>query len=655
MARFAIAVDDEKDDTPVGLMRTITGPSDLKRLTPGQVDALAAEIRSYLISSVSETGGHLGPNLGVVELTIALHRVFDSPRDTILFDTGHISYVHKLLTGRHDFSGLRKQGGLSGYPSRSESDHDVIENSHASTSLSWAIGIASGRKLKGETDRHTVAVIGDGALTGGMAWEALNNIAEQRDLPLVIVINDNERSYAATKGGMADYLASLRATQEYEEVLSWGKRTLKRTPVVGRQVYETLHGMKKGLKDIVSPQGMFEDLGLKYLGPVDGHDVEAMETALRRAHDFGGVVLVHAITEKGHGYDPATADEADRFHAVGKINPETGLPLELSGRSWTDEFSDEMVRLGKERQDVVALTASMLIPVGLQPFAERFPDRIFDVGIAEQHAVTMAAGLSYAGMHPVVCVYATFLNRAFDQLLMDCALHKQGVTFVLDRAGITGTDGASHNGMWDLTLLGLVPGIHVAAPRDGQQVALAVREAVAIEDGPSVVRFPKGSVGTPIEAVRRVGTVDVLRDPAPLADGAHSIDDGDRAGGPERPVDLLVVGVGSMAATALEVADKLFAEGRSVRVVDPRWALPVSPDLVDLARDAASVAVIEDSVVGGISGQVQRAFAEAGVTVPVHSYGIPAQFLDHGSRDQVLDRIGLTADSLATSLSAQLV
>ncbi|MGC5584935.1 1-deoxy-D-xylulose-5-phosphate synthase [Ornithinimicrobium sp. W1679] len=627
----------------MALMRTITGPTALKRLTPRQVEALAAEIRHYLISSVSRTGGHLGPNLGVVELTIALHRVFDSPRDTILFDTGHISYVHKLLTGRHDFSTLRKQGGLSGYPSRAESDHDVVENSHASTSLSWAIGIAAGRKLRGETDRHTVAVIGDGALTGGMVWEALNNIAEHRDLPLIIVINDNERSYAQTRGGMADYLASLRATQEYEHVLSWGKRQLNRTPLVGKQVYETLHGMKKGLKDIVSPQGMFEDLGLKYLGPVDGHDVEAMETALRRAHDFGGVVLVHAITEKGHGYDPATADEADRFHAVGVINPETGLPLELSGRSWTDEFSDEMVRLGRERDDIVALTASMLIPVGLQPFAERYPDRVFDVGIAEQHAVTMAAGLSFAGLHPVVSVYATFLNRAFDQLLMDCALHRQGVTFVLDRAGITGTDGASHNGMWDLTLLGMVPGVRVAAPRDGQQVGRMLREAVDVEDAPTVVRFPKGTVGAPVEAVRRHGQVDVLRD-VEVDEGAEEVQE----------VDLLLVGVGAMATTALEVADKLFAEGRSVRVVDPRWVIPVSEDVLDLARHARSVGVIEDSLVGGVAGRITQALAAAGVDVPVHSYGIPQEFLDHGSRGQVLERVGLTPDAVATSLTARL-
>ena len=622
-------------------MRTISGPADLKRLTPRQTLQLADEIRSYLISSVSRTGGHLGPNLGVVELTIALHRVFDSPRDTLLLDTGHISYVHKLLTGRHDFATLRTQGGYSGYPSRAESDHDVIENSHASTSLSWAIGIATARRLRDETDRHTVAVIGDGALTGGMVWEALNNIADHRDLPLIIVINDNERSYAQTRGGMADYLASLRATQEYEEVLSWGKRALTRTPVVGRQVYETLHGMKKGLKDIVSPQGMFEDLGLKYLGPIDGHDVQAMETALRRAHDFGGVVLVHAITEKGHGYDPATADEADRFHAVGVINPETGLPLEVSGRSWTDEFSDELVRIAKEREDVVALTASMLIPVGLQPFAERFPDRVFDVGIAEQHAVAMAAGLSFAGLHPVVCIYATFLNRAFDQLLMDCALHRQRVTFVLDRAGVTGTDGASHNGMWDLTLLGMVPGIHVAAPRDGQQVALQLREAVDIADGPAVVRFPKGSVSAPVEAVRRHGSVDVLRD----VEG----DEGDEA-----PVDLVVVGVGAMATTALEVADKLQAEGRRVMVVDPRWVLPVSEDLVDLARRARRVAVIEDALEGGVAGRVEARLAAAGAQVPVSSFGIPHEFLDHGSRAQVLDRIGLTPDPIASTLSGLL-
>ncbi len=623
----------------VGLLHTIKGPADLKALSRPQLGTLAGEIRGYLIDSVSRTGGHLGPNLGVVELTMAIHRVFDSPWDTVVFDTGHQSYVHKLLTGRQDFSALKKQGGLSGYPCRAESEHDVVENSHASTSLSWAIGIATGRKLRGESDRHTVAVIGDGALTGGMAWEALNNIAAKPDLPLVIVINDNERSYAATTGGMADYLASLRATRNYENVLSWGKRQLHRTPVVGRQVYDTLHGVKKGIKDIVSPQGMFEDLGLKYLGPVDGHDLEAVETALRRAHDFGGVVLVHVLTEKGRGYDPATADEIDRFHQVGVINPETGLPLEISGRSWTDEFSDELVRLASVRDDVVALTASMLIPVGLRPFAEQFPDRVFDVGIAEQHAVTMACGLAFAGMHPVVAIYATFLNRAFDQLLMDCALHRQGVTFVLDRAGITGSDGASHNGMWDMSVVGIVPGLRLAAPRDGAQIRVALREAMGVDDAPTVLRFPKGSVTDPIGAVTTDGSLDVLRD-------AES----------GMPVDLLLVSVGAMAPVALGVADKLGAEGFSVRVVDPRWVLPVSSDLVAAAGAAGCVAVVEDNIVdGGIGSAIAQALVEAGGPPGrVWCYGIPKEFLDHGSRGQVLERVGLTPDVIATSLVQRL-
>ena len=539
--------------------------------------------------------------------------------------------MHKLLTGRQDFATLRKEGGISGYPSRAESEHDVVENSHASTSLSWAIGIATGRKLRGETDRHTVAVIGDGALTGGMAWEALNNIAANPDLPLIIVVNDNERSYAPTIGGMADYLASLRASRNYENVLSWGKRVLHRTPVIGRQMYGTLHGVKKGIKDIVSPQGMFEDLGLKYLGPVDGHDLPAMETALRRAHDFGGVVLVHVITEKGHGYQPATSDEADRFHAVGAINPETGLPLELSGRSWTDEFSDELLDLADEREDVVALTASMLIPVGLAGFARKHPGRVFDVGIAEQHAVTMAAGLSFSGMHPVVAIYATFLNRAFDQLLMDCALHRQGVTFVLDRAGVTGTDGASHNGMWDMALLSIVPGLRLAAPRDGAQIRQALREAVDVDDGPTVIRFPKGTVSEPIQAVGAHGTVDILRES-------------------ETP-DLLLVAVGAMAGVATAVAEKLGAQGISAKVVDPRWVLPISDDLLELTTSAGVVAVIEDNVVeSGVGAALATHMRAGGDRRPVWTYGIPKEFLDHGSRGQVLERIGLTPDTIATSL-----
>ncbi|MDV3221341.1 1-deoxy-D-xylulose-5-phosphate synthase [Intrasporangium sp.] len=621
----------------MSLLEQIESPADLKALPAADLPALAEEIRTFLVSEVSKTGGHLGPNLGVVELTIALHRVFDSPRDSIVFDTGHQSYVHKLLTGRHDFSRLKKQGGLSGYPSRDESEHDVVENSHASTALSWADGIAKGRRLRGETGRHTVAVIGDGALTGGMAWEAMNNIAVDKDLPLVIVVNDNERSYAPTIGGLAEHLATLRTTRGYERVLDWGKRSLSRTPVVGGAMFETLHGVKKGIKDIVAPQGMFEDLGLKYYGPVDGHDEQALEKALRQAKDFGGPVIVHVITQKGRGYQPALDDVADHMHGIGKINPETGLPFEVSGRIWTDEFNEEMVRIGAERPDVVAITAAMLIPVGLDGFAAAYPDRVFDVGIAEQHAVTMASGLAFSGLHPVVAVYATFLNRAFDQVLMDCALHRAGVTFVLDRAGVTGSDGASHNGMWDITLTSIVPGLRLAAPRDGEQVKRQLREALDVTDGPTVLRFPKGDVAEPVAAERSVGGVDVL------------FETGDDS------VDLLVIGVGAFAAMSVDVGEKLAAQGHAVRVVDPRWVLPVSSTVVELARAAGAVAVVEDNLVsGGVGSAVTLALREAGLTVPVHTFGIPKRFLAHGSRGQILEELGLTADTVVADLATRL-
>jgi len=622
----------------VKLLESINGPEDLKAMPPEQMPLLAEEIRAFLVDSVSKTGGHLGPNLGVVELTIALHRVFDSPRDSLVFDTGHQSYVHKLLTGRRaGFAELRKKDGLSGYASRAESEHDIVENSHASTALSWADGIAKARRLQGQRHRHTVAVIGDGALTGGMAWEAINNISADKDLPLVIVVNDNERSYAVTTGGLADYLATLRVTRGYERFLDWGKSTLSRTPVVGTAMYETLHGVKKGLKDIVAPQGMFEDLGLKYLGPVDGHDEQALESALRKARAFGGPVLVHVLTQKGRGYAPARQNEADRFHAVGVINPETGLSFAEGGRIWTDEFSDEMCEIGAERPDVVGVTAAMLIPVGLDKFAARFPDRVFDVGIAEQHAVTMASGLAFAGLHPVVAVYATFLNRAFDQLLMDAGLHKAGVTLVLDRAGVTGVDGASHNGMWDMTICSVVPGLRLAAPRDGDQLRRQLREAVEVCDGPTVLRFPKGDVAIPVARLRQLGSLDVLSE---TGSGA---------------VDLLIVGVGAMASTSISVAEKLEAQGHSVRVVDPRWVLPVSPDLILAAGDATAVAVIEDNLVsGGIGSAVTLAMSQAGCKAAVRCFGIPKEFLHHASRSQLLDQIGLTPDAIATCLGAEL-
>ncbi|MDX3072333.1 1-deoxy-D-xylulose-5-phosphate synthase [Streptomyces sp. NPDC088354] len=628
----------------MALLTRIKGPRDLDRLAPEQLVELAGEIRTFLVDEVSKTGGHLGPNLGVVELTLALHRVFDSPKDKVLWDTGHQSYVHKLLTGRQDFTKLKGKGGLSGYPSRAESEHDVIENSHASTVLGWADGLAKANELLGKRD-HTVAVIGDGALTGGMAWEALNNIAAAKDRPLVIVVNDNERSYAPTIGGLANHLATLRTTDGYERFLSRTKELLERTPVIGQPLYETLHGAKKGFKDFIAPQGMFEDLGLKYVGPIDGHDIAALESALQRAKRFGGPVIVHCLTEKGRGYTPALEDEADRFHAVGKIHPDTGLPIAASGADWTSVFGEEMVKLGKERKDIVAITAAMLQPVGLDKFAKAFPERVYDVGIAEQHAAVSAAGLATGGLHPVVAVYATFLNRAFDQVLMDVALHKCGVTFVLDRAGITGTDGASHNGMWDMSILQVVPGLRIAAPRDADQVRAQLREAVEIDDAPTVVRYSKGAVGPAVKAVGRVGGMDVLREATPRTDEA--------AGEAEAPAhDVLLVSVGALAPMCLEIADLLDAQGITTTVVDPRWVKPVDEALPGLAARHRVVVTVEDNGrAGGVGSAVSQALRDANVDVPLRDFGIPQQFLDHASRKEVMAEIGLTAPDIARQVT----
>ncbi|MEU6811999.1 1-deoxy-D-xylulose-5-phosphate synthase [Streptomyces sp. NPDC046831] len=615
------------------LLTRIRGPRDLDRLSLEELDQLAEEIRTFLVDSVSRTGGHLGPNLGVVELTIALHRVFDSPKDRVLWDTGHQAYVHKLLTGRQDFSRLRSKGGLSGYPSRAESEHDVIENSHASTVLGWADGLAKANQVLRRED-HVVAVIGDGALTGGMAWEALNNIADAKDRPLVIVVNDNERSYAPTIGGLANHLATLRTTDGYEKFLARTREVLERTPVVGRPLYETLHGAKKGLKDFIAPQGMFEDLGLKYVGPIDGHDIEALESALARAKRFGGPVIVHCLTEKGRGYRPAEQDEADRFHGIGPIHPDTGLPTKAAAASWTSVFGDEMVRLGRERKDIVAITAAMLQPVGLKKFADAFPDRIYDVGIAEQHAAVSAAGLATGGLHPVFAVYATFLNRAFDQVLMDVALHRCGVTFVLDRAGVTGDDGASHNGMWDMSMLQVVPGLRLAAPRDAEQLRAQLREAVQVDDAPTVVRYSKGVVGPAVPAVGRVGGMDVLREP-----------------GTDTP-DVLLVSVGALAPMCLEVAASLEKQGISTTVVDPRWVKPVDEAMAPLAERHRVVVTVEDnSRVGGVGSAIAQALRDAGVDVPLRDFGIPPRFLDHASRAEVLTEIGLTAPDIARQVT----
>jgi 1-deoxy-D-xylulose-5-phosphate synthase len=612
------------------ILDSIHGPDDVKALDANRLPALAQEIREFLVDAVSRTGGHLGPNLGVVELTIALHRVFDSPHDVLLWDTGHQAYVHKLLTGRAaDFDRLRQAGGLSGYPSRAESEHDHIENSHASTALSYADGYAKAFALRGETDRSVVAVVGDGALTGGMCWEAINNIAAAPDRPVVIVVNDNGRSYAPTVGGLAQHLNALRLSPSYEQVLDLVKGSLSRTPLVGAPLYDALHGMKKGLKDLLQPQAMFEDLGMKYVGPIDGHDVGALEHALRRARDFGAPVIVHCLTKKGHGYPPAEADEADNFHGVSIIDPITGRPVGIAPPSWTQVFAEEMVAIGHQRDDVVAITAAMLRPVGLHGFATTFPDRVFDVGIAEQHAVASAAGLASAGLHPVVCVYATFLNRAFDQVLMDVALHKLPVTFVLDRAGVTGEDGPSHNGMWDLSLLGVVPGMRVAAPRDATRLRELLREAVDYDGGPTALRFPKASVAdNDIDTVDRIGGMDVLRR--------------------DDDADVLIVAVGALASLALEIADRVAAQGVGVTVVDPRWVLPVDGALPALAAAHALVITVEDNGrAGGIGDAVARELRARSITTPVQNVALPQEFLPTGRREAVLRDSGLSAQEIA--------
>ena len=580
-----------------GLLDAIGGPVDVRLMPAAQLPRLAAEIRGRLIDDVSRTGGHLGPNLGVVELTIALHRVFDSPHDRILFDTGHQSYVHKMLTGRVDaLSTLRQAGGLSGYPSRTESSHDIIENSHASTALSYADGLAKGYALRGE-QRRVVALVGDGALTGGMAWEALNNLGAG-GRQVIVVLNDNGRSYGPTVGGLASHLAELRA----------GRTSTRDT--------------------------VFHNFGLAYLGPVDGHDAPAVEAALRQATEHPGATVVHCVTSKGNGYVEAERDEVDRFHAVpGRRTAPTVTGVDpAAGASWTSVFSREMLSLGESRPDVVGVTAAMLHPVGLAAFAHRYPDRVFDVGIAEQHAATSAAGLAMTGLHPVVAIYATFLNRAFDQILMDVALHRCGVTFVADRAGITGEDGPSHNGVWDLSLFSVVPGLRVAAPRDATQLGALLREAVEVHDAPTLVRFPKGAVGPDLPALATVGRGHLLH------------------GTLDRDADILLVAVGAAAGACLRAAALLAAAGITVSIVDPRWAVPADAALVDFAASHRLVVTVEDnSRRGGAGALLSLALRDAGQATPVRCVGVPARFLPQGTRGEILDRAELTAEAVAAT------
>jgi len=621
------------------VLETIRGPRDLDRLSRAELEQLAAEIREFLVREVSKTGGHLGPNLGVVELSIALHRVFDSPHDAIVFDTGHQSYVHKLLTGRQDFSQLRSRGGVAGYPQRAESEHDIVESSHASSSLSWADGISRAFAMTGQGDRYVVAVVGDGALTGGMTWEALNNISDDNSRRLVMVVNDNGRSYAPTIGGMARFLNTVRTRRAYRSLYFSSRRFFDKLGKPGQAIYRGTRGAVHGFfSRFTNSEGLYSNLDIKYLGPVDGHDLRSLEEALRQAKDYDAPVIVHVITQKGRGYEPALADVADQFHAVGQIDPETGEPLDHPSRpSWTSVFADEMLELATRNPRLVGITAAMLRPTGLHRFAERFPERVFDVGIAEQHAATSAAGLAFGGLHPVVALYATFVNRAFDQVLMDVALHRAGVTFVLDRAGVTGPDGPSHHGMWDLAILQVVPGIRIAAPRDATRLREELAEAVEVDDAPTVLRFSKGSVGNEFDAVRRTDDgVDVLRE------------------APHR--DVLLVAVGPMAALAMRVADRLAAQGIGATVVDPRWVIPVPHSIVELAREHRLVVSIEDGVrVGGVGTRIRQDLRAAGVDTAVDELGLPDEFLEHASRDEILEDAGLTDQRIARDIVAQVL
>jgi 1-deoxy-D-xylulose-5-phosphate synthase len=622
----------------MGLLEGISQPRDLDKLSELELKDLAQEVRDFLIAKVSVSGGHLGPNLGVVETTIAIHRVFDSPQDSIVFDTGHQSYVHKMLTGRQNFDTLRSKDGLAGYPQRAESVHDIVESSHASSSLSWADGIAKAYKLTGQNDRYVIAVVGDGALTGGMTWEALNNITDDNDRKLVVVVNDNGRSYAPTIGGLARYLNGIRTEKFYRKLYRWSKNFFFKFGAPGRMIYSTIRGAGKGLLGSFAPKGMFPNLDIKYIGPVDGHDLGAMQEALRQAKKYSNPVIVHAITQKGKGYNPAIEDENDQFHAVGQINPDTGISVESSGgKSWTSIFSDRVVELAREDKTLIGITSAMLIPVGLDAMAKEFPDRVFDVGIAEQHAVTSAAGMAFGGLHPVVAIYATFMNRAIDQVLMDVALHNAGVTFVLDRAGVTGPDGASHHGMWDLAMLQIVPGIRISSPRDSTRLKELLSEAVAIKNGPTVIRFPKGNVAPDLGQIKRLEDgVDVLHQSAAK--------------------DVLILTVGPMASVGMEVATMLQAQGIGSTVIDPRWVVPVAKSVVNLAKEHRLVVTIEDGIrVGGIGTRVRQELRAAQVDTALSEIGLPSEFLEHASRNQILDRVGLNAQDIAREIVAQVV
>src|SRR6266581_1230136 len=589
----------------VGLLAGINSPADLKRLDQQQLTQLAVEVRAFLVEQIARTGGHLSPNLGVVELTFALHRVFDSPKDAIVWDTGHQAYVHKLITGRAaDFSKLRQAGGLSGYPSRRESEHDLVENSHASTSLSYALGIAEAR-LRKRADGYVVAVIGDGALTGGMAYEALNQIAVLQPSNLIIVLNDNGRSYAPTVGGLARHLSQLRVDPRYERIKVEISRLLRDLPLVGSTADQAAYRVKEGLKQLLQPSTVFDSLGIKYAGLVDGHDEAELEEVFSRAKKLHAPVVVHVVTEKGHGYGPAVEDEIDKLHGVPAFDPLTGRPRSTE-LTYTDVFGEALMTAAARRPEVCAITAAMASSTGLLNFAKEFPDRFFDVGICEQHAVTFAAGLAMAGMRPVVCIYSTFLARAFDQTIMDVALHKLPVVFVIDRAGVTGPDGFSHHGAFDLSYLRLIPNLSVAAPADATELCALLETALA-SDGPVAIRFPKG----PVPA-----TPELPVEPLPIGRWEEL----------RKGSDAVVFAIGRMVEVAKEAAERLEMQGLSCGVVNARWIKPVDPRVVDWARSHPVVVTVEDNVgSGGFGGAVLEALAGHGLAGRVRTLSLPDQ------------------------------
>ena len=614
----------------MGILESIESPADLRKLDQAHLTQLAAEVRAFLVEQTSRSGGHLSPNLGVVELTFALHRVFESPKDAIVWDTGHQAYVHKIVTGRsRDFARLRQAGGLSGYPSRNESEHDFVENSHASTSLSYALGIAEARLRKG-VGGHVIAVIGDGALTGGMAYEALNQIAHLQPPNLIIVINDNGRSYAPTVGGLARHLSQLRVDPRYERIKEDISRLLRDMPLVGPTADQAAYRVKESLKQLLQPSTIFETLGIKYAGIVDGHDEPALEEVLSRSKRLRAPTVVHVITEKGHGYGPAVDDEVDKLHGVGAFDPLTGRPRSTE-LTYTDVFGEALMTAATRRPEVVAITAAMASSTGLLNFAKEFPERFFDVGICEQHAVTFAAGLALAGMHPVVCIYSTFMARAFDQTIMDVALHKLPVVFIIDRAGVTGPDGSSHHGVFDLSFLRLIPNLKIAAPADATELC-ALLETALSSDGPIAIRYPKGPVPS---------TPELPVEPLPIGRWEEL----------RKGSDAVIFAVGRMVEVAMEAAERLELQKVSCAVVNSRWIKPVDPRIVDWARAHPVVITVEDNVgAGGFGGAVLETLAPHGLAGRVRVLALPDEFLPQGKASDILREHGLDPAGVAKAV-----